>query len=105
MIIDNGLNLGAIEQYPELDIAFDGADEVDPQLNLIKGGGACLFQEKLVASAAKSLLLLLIIEKKVRNWVKVGDKVYRLKLFQTHMLKLPNNYTTWVPKSRFKTRW
>ena len=44
--------------------AFDGAaDEVDPQLNLIKGGGACLFQEKLVAASAKNLLLLLIIER------------------------------------------
>lgn len=57
LIIDNGLNLGAIEQYPDLDIAFDGADEVDPQLNLIKGGGACLFQEKLVASAAKKFIV------------------------------------------------
>ena len=46
LIIDNGLRLGTIEQYPDIDIAFDGADEVDPQLNLIKGGGACLFQEK-----------------------------------------------------------
>ena len=45
LIIDNGLKLGAIEQFPEIDIAFDGADEVDPALNLIKGGGACLFQE------------------------------------------------------------
>lgn len=57
LIIDNGLHLGQIEQYPSLDIAFDGADEVDAQLNLIKGGGACLFQEKLVASAAKKLII------------------------------------------------
>ena len=32
----------------ELDVCFDGADEVDEELNLIKGGGACLLQEKLV---------------------------------------------------------
>ncbi|KAI5967291.1 RKI1 [Candida margitis] len=57
LIVDNGLRLGQIEQYPSIDIAFDGADEVDPQLNLIKGGGACLFQEKLVASAAKKLIV------------------------------------------------
>lgn len=57
LIIDNGLVLGAIEQFPKVDIAFDGADEVDPHLNLIKGGGACLFQEKLVASAAEKFIV------------------------------------------------
>jgi ribose 5-phosphate isomerase A len=35
-----------------LDVAFDGADEIDEDLNCIKGGGACLFQEKLVATSA-----------------------------------------------------
>lgn len=40
----------------QLDIVFDGADEVDEQLNLIKGGGACLFQEKLVATKAKKFV-------------------------------------------------
>lgn len=57
LIIDNGLNLGSIEQYPEIDIAFDGADEVDESKNLIKGGGACLFQEKLVSTAAKTFIV------------------------------------------------
>lgn len=40
----------------QLDVVFDGADEVDEQLNLIKGGGACLFQEKLVATKAKKFV-------------------------------------------------
>lgn len=58
LIIDNGLSLGSIEQFPKIDIAFDGADEVDTDMNLIKGGGACLFQEKLVAvSAAKFVVV------------------------------------------------
>ncbi|KAH8172615.1 ribose 5-phosphate isomerase A (phosphoriboisomerase a) domain-containing protein [Sarocladium implicatum] len=39
-----------------LDVCFDGADEVDEDLNLIKGGGACLLQEKLVAVAAKQFV-------------------------------------------------
>lgn len=58
LIIDNGLRLGSIEQYPEVDVSFDGADEVDPKLNLIKGGGGCLFQEKLVASASKKFVVM-----------------------------------------------
>lgn len=40
-----------------LDIAFDGADEVDDELNCIKGGGACLLQEKLVAVAANKFVV------------------------------------------------
>lgn len=39
-----------------LDVAFDGADEVDSELNCIKGGGACLFQEKLVATRARKFV-------------------------------------------------
>ncbi|OAX85387.1 ribose 5-phosphate isomerase A [Emergomyces africanus] len=49
----------AFDALPEgtvLDVAFDGADEVDDDLNCIKGGGACLFQEKLVALQAKEFI-------------------------------------------------
>ncbi|KAL7791227.1 ribose 5-phosphate isomerase [Trichoderma afarasin] len=58
-----GLRLCNLDERPvvdgvsvALDVAFDGADEVDEDLNLIKGGGACLFQEKLVAVAAKKFI-------------------------------------------------
>jgi ribose 5-phosphate isomerase A len=58
-----GLTLANLDERPiidgklvPLDVAFDGADEVDEDLNLIKGGGACLFQEKLVAIAAKKFI-------------------------------------------------
>ncbi|KAF7846316.1 hypothetical protein BT93_L4627 [Corymbia citriodora subsp. variegata] len=54
-----GLMPMAFDSLPEkvmLDVAFDGADEVDDELNCIKGGGACLFQEKLVATRAKKFV-------------------------------------------------
>jgi len=54
-----GLNLQYISKLPagqQLDVAFDGADEVDGDLNLIKGGGACLWQEKIVAASAKQFV-------------------------------------------------
>ncbi|GMM32179.1 ribose-5-phosphate isomerase [Martiniozyma asiatica (nom. inval.)] len=57
LIIDNKLKLGGLEEFPEIDIAFDGADEIDSQLNCIKGGGACLLQEKLVADSAKKFII------------------------------------------------
>jgi len=49
-------DLGLKGKRQSLDVAFDGADEIDEDLNVIKGGGACLFQEKLVATAAKKFI-------------------------------------------------
>mgnify|MGYP002153751970 CR=1 FL=1 len=42
----------------QLDVAIDGADEVDEQLTCIKGGGGCLTQEKIVASCAKDFIVI-----------------------------------------------
>jgi ribose 5-phosphate isomerase A len=59
LIVSAGLTAVDFDAIPEgtvLDIAFDGADEVDDELNLIKGGGACLFQEKIVALQAKEFI-------------------------------------------------
>ncbi|RUO96647.1 ribose 5-phosphate isomerase A-domain-containing protein [Jimgerdemannia flammicorona] len=64
LIIDGGLKLGSIEQYTDLDVTIDGADEVDAKLNAIKGGGACQFQEKLVAEAAKKFVIIADYRKK-----------------------------------------
>ncbi|KAF8464112.1 ribose 5-phosphate isomerase A-domain-containing protein [Kalaharituber pfeilii] len=56
LILSGGLTLGEIDTYNDLLIAFDGADEIDPALNCIKGGGACLLQEKLVAVKARKFV-------------------------------------------------
>jgi ribose 5-phosphate isomerase A len=50
------LDMGLKGKRQALDVAFDGADEIDEDLNCIKGGGACLFQEKLVATNAKKFI-------------------------------------------------
>ena len=52
------LQLSDLEECPVLDVDFDGADEVDAQLNCIKGGGACMLQEKVVASSAKHFIVI-----------------------------------------------
>lgn len=44
LILQHKLQLGELESYPELDVAIDGADECDIDLNCIKGGGGCLLQ-------------------------------------------------------------
>lgn len=55
-LVDTSKDLGLTGKREMLDVAFDGADEIDDDLNCIKGGGACLFQEKLVATAAKKFI-------------------------------------------------
>ncbi|ODV96034.1 hypothetical protein PACTADRAFT_41896 [Pachysolen tannophilus NRRL Y-2460] len=64
LILSNGLKLGSIEEFPNIDITFDGADEIDSDLNVIKGGGACLMQEKLVASCSKKFIIVADFRKK-----------------------------------------
>ncbi|GMG20935.1 unnamed protein product [Ambrosiozyma monospora] len=74
LIIDNGLKLGSLEEFASIDIAFDGADEVDSQLNCIKGGGACLLQEKLVADSADNFIIVADYRKNTgilgKSWTK-----------------------------------
>ncbi len=48
-----GIPLTSLEATPCIDLTFDGADEVDPQLNLIKGGGGALLREKIIAQATR----------------------------------------------------
>jgi ribose 5-phosphate isomerase A len=53
-----GIPLVSLDTHPTLDLAIDGADEIDPQLNLIKGGGGALLREKIVASAARRFVVI-----------------------------------------------
>jgi len=50
---EEGIPLTTLEAHPEIDLTIDGADEVDPQLNLIKGGGGALLREKIVAQSTR----------------------------------------------------
>lgn len=49
----------------EIDVALDGADQVDPNFNLIKGGGGALLKEKIVAAAAKQFIVMVDYTKQV----------------------------------------
>jgi len=52
-----GIPLTTLDEHPEIDITIDGADEVDPQLRLIKGGGGALLREKVIAAASKKMVV------------------------------------------------
>ena len=57
--------LARLEDIDRIDITFDGADEVDPQLDLIKGYGAAMVREKIVAASSDRLVILVGPEKRV----------------------------------------
>ena len=60
-----GIPLADLEDVPRLDVTFDGADEVDPGLDLIKGYGAAMVREKIVALSSDQLVILVGSEKLV----------------------------------------
>jgi ribose 5-phosphate isomerase A len=60
-----GIPLATFDDCPALEVDFDGADEVDPQNNLIKGYGGALVREKIVAAASRRLVILVGAEKLV----------------------------------------
>jgi ribose 5-phosphate isomerase A len=59
--------LSNLETLDRLDVTVDGADEIDPQLNLIKGGGGALLREKIVAAASDVMLVIADSSKLVAN--------------------------------------
>jgi ribose 5-phosphate isomerase A len=51
--------LATLDEHPQIDVTIDGADEVDPELNLIKGGGGALLREKVVAQASRTNIIII----------------------------------------------
>ena len=74
LIVEHDLTLVSLDQFPEIDLDIDGADEIDKDLNLIKGGGGCLVQEKILASNSKKFVIVADFRKNSKklgeNWKK-----------------------------------
>ena len=62
-----GIRLTTLDEIDHLDLTVDGADEIDPDLNLIKGGGGALLREKIVAAASDRMIVIADNSK----WVKM----------------------------------
>lgn len=62
-----GIPLVGFDKVTRLDLALDGADEFDPGLNMIKGGGGALFREKIVAASADKLVIFTDASKQVKT--------------------------------------
>jgi ribose 5-phosphate isomerase A len=65
LAVRNGIPITTLEEHPKVDLAIDGADQIDSQLNMIKGMGGALAREKIVASASKENIIVADESKKV----------------------------------------
>jgi len=77
-----GIPLTTLDQCQEIAVTVDGADEVDPQLRLIKGGGGAMLREKIVASATKQLVIVADATKQVQRLGKFPLPVEVIKFAQ-----------------------
>lgn len=66
LAVKHGIAITTLEEHPTLDLTIDGADQIDDELNLIKGMGGALTREKIVASASKKLVIIADERKRVK---------------------------------------
>jgi ribose 5-phosphate isomerase A len=71
LAVANGIPTTTLDEHTTLDLAIDGADQIDPELNLIKGKGGALAREKIVAFASKKFIIVADASKKVET---LGEK-------------------------------
>lgn len=66
LAVECGIPITTLDEHPEINVTIDGADQVTPELNLIKGMGAAMAREKIVAAASKLNIIIADQNKKVK---------------------------------------
>ena len=82
-----GLNIKELEEIDHIDLAVDGVDEIDKNFNAIKGGGAALFREKIVADIAKEVTWIYDESKDVEKLGKFNLPVEILPFGYSHTVR------------------
>ena len=82
-----GLNIKELEEIDHIDLAVDGVDEIDKNFNAIKGGGAALFREKIVADIAKEVIWIYDESKDVEKLGKFNLPVEVLPFGYSHTVR------------------
>ena len=82
-----GLNIKELEEIDHIDLAVDGGDEIDKNFNAIKGGGAALFREKIVADIAKEVIWIYDESKDVEKLGKFNLPVEILPFGYSHTVR------------------
>ncbi|KAJ2832013.1 ribose-5-phosphate isomerase rki1 [Coemansia furcata] len=110
LIVDAGLRASDLDDLPELDpssgsfasidVTIDGADEVDAELNAIKGGGGAHLREKLVAAASRKLVLIADYRKDSEVLGEKWDKGVPVEVSPLAWSTIKRQLERMVPKSR-----
>jgi ribose 5-phosphate isomerase A len=94
LAVEHGIPVTTLEEHPEIDVTIDGVDQVDADLNLIKGMGAALAREKIVASASRMNVIIGDVGKRVKVLGENGQAVpvevlpFAAKIVQQRIVKL-----------------
>jgi ribose 5-phosphate isomerase A len=75
LAVQFGIPITTLDEHPQIDVTIDGADQITPELNLIKGMGAALLREKIVAAASKLNVIIADEGKKVKLLGENGQVV------------------------------
>ncbi|KAK6638868.1 hypothetical protein RUM43_007137 [Polyplax serrata] len=97
LITQNNLVLGSLSQQPKassIEVVIDGADEVDSDLTLIKGGGGCLLQEKIVASCSNEMIVIADFNKKSKKLGEQWKKGVPIEVVPLSYVPVMNKITT-----------
>jgi ribose 5-phosphate isomerase A len=87
LAVSLGIPVITLDDCQEIDVTVDGADEVDPQLRLIKGGGGALLREKIVASATRQMIVVADASKQVQKLGKFPLPVEVIRFAQALVAK------------------
>ena len=87
LAVNLGIPVITLDDCQEIDVTVDGADEVDPQLRLIKGGGGALLREKIVASATRQMIVVADASKQVQRLGKFPLPVEVIRFAQALVAK------------------
>jgi ribose 5-phosphate isomerase A len=87
LAVSLGIPVITLDDCQEIDVTVDGADEVDPQLRLIKGGGGALLREKIVASATRQMIVVADASKQVQRLGKFPLPVEVIRFAQALVAK------------------
>ncbi len=94
LAVQNSITITTLEEHPTVDVNIDGADQIDPQLNLIKGMGAALAREKIVAASAQQNIFIADQKKHVKvlgennHPVPIEVTPFAIALVKTRIQKL-----------------
>ena len=94
LAIQAGITLTSLAEHPELDIAIDGADQVNAALNVIKGGGAAHTREKVVSRSAERFVIVADESKyseELNHFVPLEVLPYAKELVSKHVRKIGGN--------------